>query len=227
MSRKNYKITAVIPVRSGSSRCVNKNTRTFGDTNLLKKKIQLLKTIDDIDTIVVNSSCNKMLKIAKDLKVNTIYRDPYYSRTETSGSDLYFCLSKDVTTEAMLLTHCVAPFVTKETFTNVIDIYRNDTEHSSVITTVAQQQYMFSDDGKSLNFDVSDQIPSQNLPKVHIPTFGCNIIDTVTAHRDMTIIGKRPLFYPVSQKEGIDIDTPFEFEMAECLYKNELSLYKK
>ena len=39
------KITAIIPVRKGSTRCKNKNIRSFGNTNLLKLKIETLKKV--------------------------------------------------------------------------------------------------------------------------------------------------------------------------------------
>ena len=45
--------TAIIPVRKGSERVVNKNIRPFGDSSLLELKISTLKKIDHIGDILV------------------------------------------------------------------------------------------------------------------------------------------------------------------------------
>ena len=64
-------ITAVIPVRSGSTRCKNKNIRYFNESNLLKMKIEQLKKVKNLDRILVSSNCDEMLNIAKNLDVYT------------------------------------------------------------------------------------------------------------------------------------------------------------
>ena len=63
------KLTALIPVRKGSERVINKNIKPFGDSSLLELKICTLKKINYIDDIVVNSDCDTMLGIAKDMGV--------------------------------------------------------------------------------------------------------------------------------------------------------------
>ena len=48
-------ITAVIPVRTGSTRLKNKNVVPFAITNLLLNKLQQLKQVSEITSIVVSS----------------------------------------------------------------------------------------------------------------------------------------------------------------------------
>lgn len=223
-ARESGQITAVIPVRAGSSRCKNKNIRPFGDTNLLKLRIEVLKQVPEIDHIVVNTSDETMLTMAQNLGVNTVRRDAKYSHTDTSGSDLYYCLSSTVNTPLMMLAHCVTPFVRPETYSAIVQQFRQDRTHSALITAVNTKQYMFYGNGKPVNFDVSNQPPSQHLPDIYVPTFGCHVIETRTAHTEKTIMGQNPGFYEVSQQEGIDIDTPFDFKVAELLYINKVNL---
>lgn len=63
------KITAVIPIRSGSQRVKDKNLRTFADTNLMELKIRTLLQVPELTSIVVNTNS----KIAIDV-VNNNYR---------------------------------------------------------------------------------------------------------------------------------------------------------
>ena len=46
------KITAVIPIRKGSQRVVDKNLRPFADSCLLAIKIDKLKKVKGIDEII-------------------------------------------------------------------------------------------------------------------------------------------------------------------------------
>ena len=58
-------ITAVIPVREGSTRVKNKNIRQFAGTTLLENKIKQLKDTKGIDEIIVSSDSEIMLEIAR------------------------------------------------------------------------------------------------------------------------------------------------------------------
>ena len=49
------KITAVVPIRKGSQRVVDKNLRPFAGSNLLAIKIENLKRVKGIDEILVNT----------------------------------------------------------------------------------------------------------------------------------------------------------------------------
>jgi N-acylneuraminate cytidylyltransferase len=57
------KITAVIPIRSGSQRVKDKNLRPFGDTNLMKLKIDNLLQVPEIDEIIVNTNSDEAIGI--------------------------------------------------------------------------------------------------------------------------------------------------------------------
>ena len=48
------KFSALIPVRKGSQRVLNKNIKPFGNSSLLEIKINVLKTVSIIDEIIVN-----------------------------------------------------------------------------------------------------------------------------------------------------------------------------
>ena len=105
------KITAVIPVRKGSTRCKNKNIRNFGDTNLLKLKVETLKKVKGIDKILVSSNCDIMLGIAKDMGVDIHKRDEQYATSDCTGTDLNVYLAKIVETEFFMRISIMTPFI--------------------------------------------------------------------------------------------------------------------
>ena len=63
------KITAVIPIRSGSQRVKDKNLRAFADTYLMELKIKNLLQVPELTSIVVNTNSELAIEI-----VNKSYR---------------------------------------------------------------------------------------------------------------------------------------------------------
>lgn len=57
------KITAVIPIRTGSQRVKDKNLRPFGDTNLMELKIKTLLQVPELTSIVVNTNSEEAIDI--------------------------------------------------------------------------------------------------------------------------------------------------------------------
>lgn len=59
------KITAVIPIRSGSQRVKDKNLRPFANTTLMENKINSLLQVPDLDSIIVNTNSEEAIEIVK------------------------------------------------------------------------------------------------------------------------------------------------------------------
>lgn len=75
------KITAVIPIRSGSQRVKDKNLRAFADTNLMELKIKNLLQVPELTSIVVNTNSELAIEIVnKSYRgVTTHRREEYYA----------------------------------------------------------------------------------------------------------------------------------------------------
>jgi CMP-N-acetylneuraminic acid synthetase len=215
-------VTAIIPVRSGSVRCPHKNLRSFSDTSLLELKISQLKKVKNIDNIVVSSSDSKSLNIARRLGVCLHERDPFFSTSDTTGSELYKCLADAVQSEHMMYVTCVSPFVHPETYENAIELYFSELEkgtHDSVVCSEKVKEFLWLDK-QPLNYNPMNAPPSQLLPDIYAITFGFNILSTKLVREKCSIVGRNPFFYEVSKLEGIDIDDKSDFIIAELLYAN-------
>ena len=57
------KITAVIPIRSGSQRVKDKNLRPFANTTLMENKINSLLQVPELDSIIVNTNSDEPIEI--------------------------------------------------------------------------------------------------------------------------------------------------------------------
>ncbi len=214
-------ITAIIPVRSGSTRCKNKNIRKFGNSNLLRLKIQTLKKVSKIKSIMVSSNDNDMLKIAEEEGAIPVKRSEKYCTNLCSGSDMYCALAEAVPTENMLYTHCVCPFISVETYEKMIDVWYNERQYDSIMTAHELKEYLWHNN-KPLNYEFDNAPPSQTIEGYYIPTFGACICNRDFVLKNRNIIGYKPYFYKVNQLEAIDIDTPLEFKTAELIYNNKI-----
>ena len=215
------KITAVIPVRKGSTRCKNKNIRNFGDTNLLKLKIETLKKVNGIDRILVSSNCDIMLGIAKNMGVDIHKRDEQYCTTECSGSKFMINLAQQVSTEYFLYSTCVTPLISYNSIENCIDHLDKLQTYDSLVIANVSKNFMW-DMKKPINYDLNNAPPSQELPQYYIPNFSCCLIRTKNVIEYKNVIGKKPFFIETDTVSGLDIDENSDFINAELLYNENI-----
>ena len=183
-------------------------------------KVSILKQVEEIEEIIISSNSPNMLAMAANLGVKGHKRADKYCTSECSGSDLYVSLAEAVKTDLMLMTFCVTPFVSKQTYEKIIRLYR-EIDNDSISTVYNFKHYIWHNN-KPVNHDYGEAPPTQSLPDYYIPTFGIHLIDKHTVLKNKNVIGANPYFYEVDQIEAIDIDTPYDFLSAELIYKESI-----
>ena len=211
--------TAIIPVRKGSERVVNKNIRPFGDSSLLELKISTLKKIDDMGDIVVNSDCDTMLGIAKDMGVSTHKREGYYASSKVNNSEYFEHVASNTNSEYIMYAPVTCPFIKVETYNDAIETFFINKRFDSLVSTFPVKHHMWLNE-KPINYDPSNSPNSQDLPDIQAISYGISIISKDLMIKRRNVVGYKPLFYPLEEVESVDIDTELEFEFAEFLYKN-------
>jgi len=213
---KQGKITAVVAVRKGSQRIPNKNIKPFGDSNLLEMKLNLLKKVSNIDEIIVNSDCDDMLAIGKQYGCLTHKRKTHYASSIVSNSDFHGHIAEVTDTDFIFLTPVCAPFVSIKSHEESINIFLNSVYDSLTSVDIIKNHLWLN--GKPLNYSL-DNIPnSQDLPDVKRLNYGISIIARESMLKNKSLIGDNPNFYELDHFESIDVDTPFDFFIAEQIY---------
>ena len=217
----NGKITAVIPVRKGSTRCKNKNIRKFGDTNLLKLKIETLKKVNGIDKILVSSNCDIMLGIAKDCGVDIHKRDEQYCTNDNPGD--FFCnLANTIDTNILMHVPVTTPLISVDQYNKILAKWNEiKLNHDSLNATTKIKEFIWHNN-KAINYDRKNPPPSQELPDFNYLNFGCNIISKNVVSKLNNIVGKIPFLFEIDKISGLDIDENSDFLIAELLYKNNI-----
>jgi N-acylneuraminate cytidylyltransferase len=72
---------------------------------------------------------------------------------------------------------------------------------------------------KPLNYDLKNVPNSQNLPDVKRLNYGISIITKESMVYNRGLVGNNPGFYELDHFESVDVDTPFDFFIAEQIYK--------
>lgn len=216
-------ITAVIPVRAGSTRIKNKNIKPFAGSSLLQNKINQLKEVKEIDTIIVSSDSDEMLRLAKQNDVEAKKRPIEYcdEKSRTFNEVVKYIATYEVETEIMMWAPCVCPLVSSLKMQEGIKlfekIYNKEIEADSIATAAVIKEYLFDEKGP-VNFSVEHHVPSQKLPNWHYITNGFFI----ARREDMAdwgfVYGPHPYLCEVNKFEAMDIDDDFDFMMAEYIF---------
>ena len=117
-------ITAIIPVRAGSTRLKNKNVAPFAGTNLLINKINQIKQVKEVANIVVSSDSDMMLEMAKSAGAQTHKRALEYcdEKTKTFG-EVVRHIAENVSGDDILWATCTSPLVFPKDYREAIEVY--------------------------------------------------------------------------------------------------------
>ena len=217
-------ITAVIPVRAGSRRVPNKNIKPFGDSNLLIRKIRQLKSVSEIDEIVVSSDSDEMLEMGKNEDCHIQKRPIEFcdEKTKTFNEVVKYVSSK-IHSDIMIWAPCVCPFTNAENFKSAISAYKKNVEngsYDSVVSAKSFKEFLFDENGPC-NFSIEHFVKSQDLPDWKIIVNGFFIAPPYAMEKWGFVYGKKPYLIPLSKKEALDIDDLFDFSLAEFILNKE------
>ena len=149
MQVKNSNICAIIPVRAGSKRVVNKNLRPFAGSNLLQRKINQLKAVSEIEAIYVSSDSSEMLEIAKSSGCVALERPAEFASDSIPMSEVYKHLAGSVKEAIVLFTHVTNPFCSEASYRAAIAQTLNLKDKYDSLTTVTNVKDFLYWDGEA------------------------------------------------------------------------------
>ena len=212
-----------IPVRSGSERVINKNTRKFSEWNggLLQWKLENLVKSTIFDEIIISTNDELSIQIADTYRSKVpgliIDRRPHnLCCSDTDLTDLIRYVPSITTSEYILWSHVTSPFCNLTHYAEAISKLNN---HHSVLGVNLQQEYIWDPhSGKVANACEKNFWPrTQDLKPDYLVN---NAI--FLAHREKFMEGKRlgenPFLLEFGKISGWDIDTLDDFKIAESIY---------
>lgn len=210
------KIVAVVPMKLNNRRLPQKNTKCFTNgAPLCYYILSTLLTVEGIDEIYVYCSNPEIQDFMPD-GVKYLQRSESLDQDTTKMNEVLWCFAKDVPADIYIMTHTTAPFVSKETIEKGLKAVIGGNYDSS-FAAKKLQDFLWKD-GKPLNYELSAIPRTQDLPAFYEETSGFYIYNKYVITELNRRIGNNPYIVEVGGIEGIDIDEPEDFEIADAVY---------
>lgn len=222
---KNYnrllknKIIAMVPVRGGSKRVQNKNTRNFADTSLLELKLKVLKKVEGITQIIVSTDCEIAADIAEKQNVKIQFRNKYYAGSEITNDQHWLHIAQTTPGEIVFLAQVTSPLLRVSSIQKALNTYTNSSKYDSLNSVSAEKKFLWKE-MKPINYDIKVTPKSQDLPNIVSLNFAITIIQRQAMINRKNVIGYNPYFFELDKVESLDIDDSIDFKIAELMYKD-------
>lgn len=208
------KTVAFVPIRLNSQRVSGKNLRLLGGEPLMCHILRTLTRVEGIDEVYVFCSDEHIVKLLPE-GVRFLKRSAELDRDTTLGREIYDAFTARVEADLYVLAHATSPFIRPETIAGALDKVRSG-EYDSAFSAEKIQTFAWYE-GRPLNYAL-DNIPrTQTIEPVYIETSAFFIFPRELWCAHHRRIGDRPYMAVVERVEGLDIDYPEDFAMAEII----------
>lgn len=228
---KKETIIGLIPARSGSKRCPNKNTRMLGGKPLIAWTIKSALESRIFTDIVVSTDSEETMEIAASYGASAILRPSEISQdTSTDYEWIKHAIETlDCKDDAFGILRPTNPFRTAKTIRACWDKFRADSMAENLRTMRAAKEHplkmwMLPNDYQYAlpiclngNDNCSYDLPTQSLftPYIQDGLFYISMIDSIMRHGILT--GEKVISYITSYPENLDINTEQDFLTAEAI----------
>ncbi len=212
------KVVAFVPIRLNSQRVEGKNLRLLAGEPLLCHILRTLRKVEAIDEIYAYCSDDAIVPLLPD-GVQFLRRSPQLDRNETLGCEIYDAFTAAVDADVYVLAHATSPFIRPETIACALhEVTDKGGGYDSAFSAERLQTFAWYE-GRPLNYSL-DAIPrTQEIEPVYIETSAFFIFRREVWCQLRQRIGRRPYIAVVDRIEGIDIDYPEDFALAETIAK--------
>lgn len=226
------KILALILARGGSKRLPGKNIRLLGGKPLIMWSIDLAQHIPEICDILVSTDDPAIEAVSKGAGALVPWLRPAELATDTASSvdaalhALDWYETENGAVDGLLLLQPTSPFRTIETVKRGIALFKKNNYQTvlGISPAHAHPMWSFKIDGDYLVPFMQEHgigKRSQDLPTAYVVNGCFYIITPVSLREERSFIGNNtiPLLIE-SQKEALDIDTEWDWILAECIMKS-------
>ena len=142
-------------------------------------------------------------------------RSEELDRDTTLGREIYDSFTARVGADLYILAHATSPFIRAETVADALRHVRSG-EYDSAFSAEKIQTFAWFE-GRPLNYALDDIPRTQTIEPVYIETSAFFIFPRTLWCGRGRRIGEKPYMAVVDRIEGLDIDNPEDFTMAEII----------
>lgn len=192
------------------------------DKPLIQYPIDLALQSNQFESVWVNTESKELGEACKRLGVQFHERPAELANDKATNRDFVYEFLCKHECDYVIMMNPTSPTLRKETVDKFIEFVQNN-DYDTVMSVVSVQAEAFYQ-GKTINFDKSDKIPSEKLEPVE------EIIWAMTAWKRETFLrlqdsGQCPVFggklatFAIPKDESADLDSEEDWNIAEGILK--------
>tara|TARA_Y100000114_G_scaffold100473_1_gene93610 strand:+ start:687 stop:1364 length:678 start_codon:yes stop_codon:yes gene_type:complete len=216
-------VCVIVQARLNSQRIPKKMTKEFGGTTLMDICIEKMKLSKSVpwENFWLSLYEDELIKIANKHKANVYHRSRKSAFSEgTPMTDMYEWWNKLPFKYCVLLNAC-APFISIETIDGFFESYLNS--NSDGLFGVMKKKNYFWDQSGNIITPLSEDVMNTKTVDVTYEAAHCLYAGKMSEigkgiwMGDFNKKGDIQL-YPMEERECLDIDYPWQFDMCETLW---------
>ena len=225
-ARKN--LVCMVNARIASERVPRKMLAPFAGSSLLEIALEKLKSSSFLDSnqIFLGAYDQEIKEVGEKLGFQ-IYNRSYESTLEPVTMEVIYQWLWELNPEYLLEINPCNPLLEVESLDRAIDIFFKE-KYESLFSVVTRQNFYFRKNGSMLNDFLGD--------KKYLPTLETKLVEPVYEAAHCIYLWKSdrvktegirwslapndPFLFEIPPEEAFDIDWPWQFELAEAIYKN-------
>ena len=229
---------AFIFARKNSKRLPKKNIKIFAGKPLIAWSIKQALMIEKINRVVVSTDCEEIAKVASDYGADVPFLRPSVLASDESPEWLSWqhalkMILKDTNAlpKMMISLPVTSPLRNKVDIENCIDIYEKKNADIVISVTESNRNPYFNmvkvnDYGlvEGLIKQKKNIYRTQDAPKIFDITTVAYVANPDYVLSEKSMFNGKMYYNEVPRERSIDIDTLFDFEIAEYLMKKKIGL---
>lgn len=222
------RVIAVVPVKHTSERVESKNFREFHNgESLLEIKLRQLNECELVEQVYVSSNSPLALDISESLGASFLARHESFCNNNLRWSEVIgevLSAVPESDDSVLVWAHTTSPFFSS--FDSVLGAFFEgwkNGEYDGLVSVQTLKSFLIDPLGNPVNYVWGPWHGySQNLPDYRAVTGGVFILPLGEARALKYLVSRNPSFYTVDEVEGIDIDTPEDFDYAQFVAERKL-----
>lgn len=214
--------TAILPMRGGSQRVTDKNTRLVANKPLYTYIIDTLRACKCIERIVINTDIEFIFaEYGWDSDIVLIRR----GQDLTGNCDMNWVIAETLEKSAgehFLQVHATNPLVKSSTIDAAISRYFEELPlHDSCFSVNRVQKRFWDENARPINHSLIDAPTTQDLRPMFEENSCFYIFSRSSFKAAKNRIGLRPSMAEIPASEAWDIDTEEELKICEAILESE------
>ena len=226
---------AVIPARAGSKGIPDKNIQLIGGKPMIEFTLEAALASTELGSTIVSTDSSDVTELAIEKGVNIPFKRPHNLSTDDARTsdvlmhalDWYNSHHNQYPINIVLLQP-TSPFRTAYDIDQAVKMFNNSRKNNLISACELMQHpndcLMQTDDGRFQKVEVGSKSNSHSGRQTFSHTIfidGAIYISSVAAFLETgDMIGEDPEVMMLPQSHAIDIDTPFDLELARSIYKS-------